>query len=133
MAWVVFFDGNCGFCSWTVRQVFRLDRHARITFAPLQGDLAREHGFSKYADEAGGTMVVLRETDGKVFTHSDGLIELARAFGGGWRVLTVARFIPKWLRDAGYRWIAHNRYRLMGRADASCALPDPALLKRLRQ
>ena len=132
MGWVLFFDGDCAFCSKSVRQAVRFDKREQISFAPLQGVLSRELGFAKYAAEEGGTMVLLRESDGKVFMHSDGLIELARVFGGGWRLLALARFIPKSLRDLVYRTIARNRYRLMGKSD-TCSLPDPAVLKRLRE
>lgn len=132
MTWVLFFDGECAFCSHSVRRVARLDRRGRIAFAPLQGTLAGEAGFSRYADEAAGTMVLLRESDGRVFLRSDALIELARALGGGWRILTVARFIPKSLRDAAYRWVAEHRYWFAGKAD-TCSLPDPELVKRLRE
>ena len=132
MGWVLFFDGECAFCSKSVRQVVRFDKRGLVSFAPLQGELSREKGFTKYAAEEGGTMVLLRESDGKVFMLSDGLIELSRIFGGWWRIFTLARFIPKPLRDQVYRCIARNRYRFMGKSDA-CSLPDPAVLKRLRE
>jgi predicted DCC family thiol-disulfide oxidoreductase YuxK len=77
-------------------------------------------------------MVLLRESDGKVFTHSDGWIELCNALGGWWRLLTVAKIIPRPLRDGVYRLVAENRYHIMGKAD-SCQLPDPEVLKRLRK
>lgn len=76
-------------------------------------------------------MVLLRESDGRVFTYSDGWIELACALGGWWKILTVARIIPKRLRDGFYRWVARNRYRIPGKSDA-CMMPNPELLKRLR-
>jgi predicted DCC family thiol-disulfide oxidoreductase YuxK len=131
MGWVLFFDGDCAFCSASVRRAVRFDTHERISFAPLQGKLAAEKGFTGYAAESGGSMVLMRESDGRVFTRSDAMIELARALGGWWRLCTVARFIPRPLRDWGYRLIADNRYRFMGKHD-TCSLPDPAVLKRLR-
>lgn len=132
MGMVLFFDGECAFCSASVRQVLRFDKHGRVAFAPLQGKLAREKGFTQYAAQGGGTMVLLRESDGQVFMRSDGLIELARALGGWWRIFSIGRFVPKRLRDAVYRWLAGHRYRFMGNA-GSCPLPDPELLKRLRE
>ena len=132
MTWVLFFDGDCAFCSNSVRQVVRFDKHARVSFAPLQGKLAAEMGFTHHAAAADGTMVLLREADGQVFTRSGALIELARALGGGWRFFTLARFIPKPLRDRAYRWIADHRYLFMGKSD-TCSLPDSELLKRLRE
>ncbi len=131
MGWILFFDGECAFCSKSVRRVFRLDRRGNVTFAPLQGKLSREMGFSHHAAKDGGTMVLLRESDGKAFTYGDAWIELANALGGWWRIFTSARLIPRPLRDAVYRWVAANRYRFMGKTD-SCEMPDPELAKRLR-
>lgn len=131
MSWILFFDGDCAFCSASVRRVARLDRRERISFAPLQGELARKSGLTRHAAADGGTMVLLREPDGGVFLESDAVIELARAIGGWWRVFTAARVIPKGWRDGVYRWIARNRFRWFGRED-TCEMPDPELAKRLR-
>lgn len=132
MGWILFFDGDCGFCSASVRRVFRLDRRKRITYAPLQGKLAAQMDFSKYAAKEGGTMVLLRESDGRVFTHSDGWIELGNALGGIWVVCRVFRLIPQALRDAVYRIVAANRYRLPA-GPPMCEMPDPELVERLRE
>ena len=132
MGWVLFFDGDCAFCSASVRRVVRFDRYGRVAFAPLQGKLAAEKDFSKYAAEVDGSMVLLRESDGRVFLRSDALVELSRALGGGWRILTFARFIPKLLRDAIYQCVADHRDLFMGKS-AICSLPDPELRRRLRE
>ena len=131
MSWVLFFDGDCAFCSASVRRVARIDKRARISFAPLQGELARQMELSHHAAAENGTMVLLRESDGAIFTMSDGLIELSRALGGGWLIFSLARLMPRGLRDGVYRWIARHRFRFMGETNA-CMLPDPELLKRLR-
>jgi len=132
MSWVLFFDGDCAFCSRLVRRVVAFDRHGRISFAPLQGKLAAEMGLARHAAKAGGTMVLMRESDGEIFKRSDALIELARALGGWWRATRLARFIPRPLRDTVYGWLADNRHRFTGKSE-SCPLPDPELLKRLRE
>lgn len=77
-------------------------------------------------------MIVLRELDGKVFTRSDAWLELARALGGGWRVLRVFQWVPRPLRDWVYQVVADNRHLLFGETD-SCSLADPAVAKRLRE
>lgn len=131
MHWVLFFDGDCAFCSKSVRTVARLDKAERVSFAPLQGKLAGELGFSGHAAKKGGTMVLLRERDGRVFKKSDAWIELARALGGWFRLLSLSRFVPRVIRDRVYDWVADNRYRFLGEND-TCALPDPGLMARLR-
>ncbi len=130
MGWVFFFDGDCAFCSASVRRIARFDSRGRIAFSPLQGELSREMGFSRHAGLKDGTMVVLRESDGKVFLRSDALLELAHAIGGPWRMLGIFKLIPHGLRDMLYRWMAGNRHRLAG--GDRCSLGDPVVKERLR-
>ncbi len=115
-----------------MRWVARLDKRGRVHFAPLQGELAKAHGLAENAAAEGGTMVLMRESDGRLFTRSAGLIELARALGGAWNLLRVAWLIPGCLRDRVYQWIADHRYSLMG-GHESCGLPSPELKDRLRK
>ncbi len=132
MTWVLFFDGDCGFCSGSVRRVARCDRRGRVFFAPLQGELARRMGLSRHAAAVGGTMVLLRESDGALFTRSAAMLELASALGGPWRLLRIGKLLPESLRDALYDMIADHRHLLPGKSHA-CGLPDAALMARLRE
>lgn len=77
-------------------------------------------------------MVLWREADSRSFTRSDAWIEVARALGGPWRVFVLLRWIPRWLRDGVYGFIARNRHAFPGGAEA-CRMPDPELAKRLRE
>jgi predicted DCC family thiol-disulfide oxidoreductase YuxK len=131
MSWVLLFDGDCAFCSRSVRLIAHFDALEKISFAPLQGGFSRQHGLTGYAAEKVGTLVLLRESDGKILTRSDALIQIARILGGWWCFFSLAVLIPRPLRDGVYRWIASNRYRFMG-AYATCQLPDDALSKRIR-
>lgn len=131
MRWVLFYDGGCAFCSRSVRRLITHDPQRRIFFAPLQGKLAAEMDLTKHAAKQGGTMILLRESDGEIFMRSAALIELASALGGGWQLLALARFIPRALRDFAYGMVADHRDWLAGKS-AACPLPDTELLKRLR-
>jgi predicted DCC family thiol-disulfide oxidoreductase YuxK len=132
MKWVLFFDGECAFCSASVRRVNRLDKRGRVDFAPLQGELARQLGLEKHAAGSGGTMVLLREEDERLFFRSDALIELASAIGGIARALALLAILPKSWRDALYQFVADRRHRLLGKSSA-CAMPDERLRARLRE
>jgi predicted DCC family thiol-disulfide oxidoreductase YuxK len=132
MSWVLFFDGDCAFCSRSVRIVARHDTRRCVWFAPLQGKLAAEKGLSGMAAETGGTMVLLREGDGALFTRSDAMIELAGALGGIWHLARLAVLVPRPLRDAVYQWIADRRARLAA-ISASCTPPDDDVTARLRE
>lgn len=112
--------------------VHTLDKCGEVDFAPLQGELSAEKGFTKYADKSGGTMVLLREDDGEVFMKGDAWVELGKVLGGGCSIVaTCFAVLPKGLRDFCYDIVAKNRYLLAGKND-SCALAEETLSARIR-
>jgi len=132
MAFVLFFDGDCGFCSGSVLRVHALDKEGKIDFAPLQGELSRAMGYTDFAREGGGTMVLLREEDDTAFMKGDAWIELGKALGGIWSFMAKCfGILPKGVRDWSYDLVAKNRYLLAGKGKA-CAIPDESLKRRMR-
>lgn len=129
-SWILFYDGECHFCLKSLSLVARRDKLMQVSFASLQGTLAHKKGFTKHAALNGGTMVLLRESDQKPFLYSDAWIELFRVLGGWWKLLVVVQWIPRFLRDAIYRWVARNRHRVIRKSD-QCQLPGAEFLKRL--
>lgn len=123
MNWIVFYDGECALCSKSIAFVARCDKRRGLSFVSLQGKLSKERGFEKHTLVDRGTMVVHRESDGKVFLQSAAWLEIFRALGGWWTLLTIFTLIPTGIRDTVYRWIARNRHRLVGKS-RQCHLPD---------
>ena len=127
---MLFFDGECGFCQRSVRWVYEYDEKGLIEFAPLQGGIAEKYELKGYSEKGGGSMVMMREEDGEIFTKGDALIELGKSLGGVFWVLAVGFSIfPKCVRNWLYDLVAKNRYNLAG----SCELPDEGLRKRIRE
>jgi predicted DCC family thiol-disulfide oxidoreductase YuxK len=61
---------------------------------------------------------------------SDAVIAIYSGLGGAWRHVALVRFVPRFLRDRIYRWVARHRYELFGRRD-SCWRPTADLRDRL--
>jgi predicted DCC family thiol-disulfide oxidoreductase YuxK len=120
---VVVFDGVCHLCSGWVQFLLRHDKAQRYSFAAMQGEagqrLLREHGIDP-SDPS--SFLLLR--DGVAETDSDAVISVVTGLGSGWRAAGVLRVMPRVVRDPLYRWIARNRYRLLGKR-ATCYLPTP--------
>jgi len=129
---LLFFDGDCGLCSRSIRLLARLDSRERLSFAPLQGGLAAGFGLDHHAADHGGTMVVMREPGGELFYRSDAMIEIARALGGVWAGLVVFAMVPRPWRDSLYQFVADRRHLLV-RKNRSCTLPDERVRRRLRE
>lgn len=136
---IVLFDGACNFCNGTV--LFLVDRDGGdLRFAPLQSDFAAElldrlvgEGEStklrRGATGAGDPDSLVFVEDGAVYLSSTGALRIARHLRAPWSWLSWARIVPRFLRDAVYRFVARHRYGWFGKSDA-CRVPTPELRSR---
>jgi predicted DCC family thiol-disulfide oxidoreductase YuxK len=127
---VVLYDGVCGLCNRYVQFVLARDRRGRFQFAPLQGPFAARalarHGL--VAPDVPDSIVLLEAAGTpaeRARLRSDAVLRIVAQLGGAWRLATVLRVIPGFLRDAVYAVVARIRYRIFGRLD-SCAVPPPS-------
>jgi predicted DCC family thiol-disulfide oxidoreductase YuxK len=121
---VFFFDGVCGLCDRTVHFLLKRDRHARLRFAPLQGEVA-----ARVLPPLGGRpealdTMYLVTSDGRLLERSRAVLFAVAALGGPWRLVSLLRLVPRPLADLAYRFVASVRYRVFGKYD-TCALPSP--------
>ena len=118
---VLLFDGVCNLCNGLVRFLVRRDPAGRIRYASLQSEagqaLLARAGLPEDPDT-----VVLVEGD-RAYTKSAAVVRVAELLGWPYRLLRVARLLPRRLRDAGYDVVAANRYDWFGRRER-CMVPD---------
>lgn len=124
---LVLYDGVCGLCSRLLQFLLRHDRRRVFRFAPLQGPTARSlvARWGGNPDELTTFYVCAdyRTPRARVFTRSNAALFVARELGWPWKLLLVARIVPKVLRDVLYDVVARTRYQIFGRYD-QCLLPS---------
>ncbi|WP_417381548.1 thiol-disulfide oxidoreductase DCC family protein [Gimesia sp.] len=121
---ILFFDGVCGLCNSSVDFAMARDRHARLYYAPLQGETAQE--LLSEQDLANVDTVVFRTVEGShCYKRSAAVVRLLWLLGFPWNVCGWLLWcIPLPFRDLGYRLIASVRYRLFGKHE-TCRMPSP--------
>ena len=124
----VLFDGVCNLCNGTVQFVIKRDRAAIFRFASLQSDYAQRL-LRQVNLPANQLYSVIVFEDGVAYQKSDAALRIARHLSGFWRWLYIFRFVPKFIRDGLYNFIATNRYRFFGKQD-HCMIPTPQLRAR---
>lgn len=124
----VLFDGVCNLCNGTVQFVIKRDRAAIFRFASLQSDYAQRL-LRQVNLPANQLYSVIVFEDGVAYHKSDAALRIARHLSGFWRWLYIFRFVPKFIRDGLYNFIATNRYRFFGKQD-HCMIPTPELKAR---
>ncbi len=129
VAHLVLYDGVCGLCDRFVQFLIRIDRHDRLRFAALQGDLGarllREAGRETSALETVIVMADYGTPAQRLLDRSDAAIFAIASAGGIYSAAGGLRIFPRFLRDAVYLLVARSRYRIFGRFDA-CPIPSPA-------
>ncbi len=126
---VLYFDGVCNLCNGAVQFVIRHDRRGKIRFASLQSGAGEEAIRKVEARYGRRPDSLLFEAGDKIWIESDAALQLTRYLDGGWRALGILSVVPRFIRDAAYRFVARNRYRWFGRKDA-CMIPTPELKQR---
>jgi predicted DCC family thiol-disulfide oxidoreductase YuxK len=125
---VVLFDGVCNLCTSSVQFLIARDTHARLRFASLQSDIARQL-LAQHQLPARYLASVVLVDDGVVYIESDAALRVAAYLPWPWSLARHARVLPRSLRDFVYRLIANNRYRVFGRSQ-TCLVPTPEIRAR---
>ena len=130
---ILFYDGDCGLCARSVRFFLGVDRHKRLSFAPLQGETAQDYLPKNLRDVHCLSTVVYRRSDseGQTLTlRSEAVAHALIDVGGVWSGLgRLLRLIPTPLRDWGYHLIAKNRLKFF--PQGACTLPRQQARERL--
>ncbi|QDE71635.1 thiol-disulfide oxidoreductase DCC family protein [Myxococcus xanthus] len=126
---VVLFDGVCNLCNGAVNFIIDRDPSSYFHFAALQSEQAAAllAPLGRVPEVEPQSFILVE--DGEVYERSTAALRIARRLGGGWVLLYAFMVVPRVLRDAVYRLVARNRYRMFGKAD-SCRMPTPELRAR---
>ena len=125
---IIYFDGICNLCNWSVRFILKYDKNVVFLFASLQSEFTKKHLVHFNDPERKNESIVYQ--DHQVFyTKSDAVLKILNDLGGVWKLFYVFKIIPQNLRDWLYDLIARNRYRLFGKKD-NCMIPSPEVKNR---
>lgn len=122
---ILLFDGVCNLCDASVQFVMRHDRAARVRFASLQSPAAQPFLSRAGLDPQYLDSLVFVDDAGRVLVGPDAALAVGAHLRAPWSALArVGRWLPRPVREAGYRFIARHRYRVFGKKEA-CRIPTP--------
>ncbi|MDQ6530579.1 DCC1-like thiol-disulfide oxidoreductase family protein [Flavobacterium sp. LHD-85] len=123
---IVLFDGVCNLCSSAVQFIIKHDRKDIFRFVALQSDLGisicKHLGISFSKMDS----IILYDPKTAYFYKSSAIIEIAKNFGGIWKLTPIFRIIPIFISDRIYDYVAKNRYNWYGKKE-SCMIPTAEL------
>ena len=125
---IILFDGVCNLCNGAVQFVIKRDQQNQFRFASLQSEFGQKILREQGVDPQNPQSFILKDGN-QVYTESTGALKVAKYLGGFWAWLYAFIVVPRFIRDAVYRWIAKNRYKWFGKQE-SCWVPTAALASR---
>jgi predicted DCC family thiol-disulfide oxidoreductase YuxK len=124
---VVLFDGVCNLCNFAVRLILKYEKKPSILFAPIQSE-AGQKLLQEYHPTVVYDSVILIEK-GKIYQQSDAALRISRKLKYYWVFFYLLIWVPSFLRNPVYRFVAANRYRWFGKRDV-CMVPPPEIKER---
>lgn len=116
---VIFFDGVCGLCNGFVDFVISHDKKNLFLFSPLQSEYAKKQLPSHLTQDLTSVVLII---NGETYTKTNAVLRVMKELGGAYKILTIGRYLPTFLRNQIYDLVASNRYRLFGKKE-TCRLP----------
>ena len=115
----IFYDGECSFCTNSVRRFDRTLQRSGFVPVPFQTPWARARLDLQPNSEL--TEMIVLTADGRKFGGADGIVQIARKIWWAWPLFALAK-IPGIIFPlrAIYRRVAANRHCLGGK----CKLPE---------
>lgn len=122
---VILFDGVCNLCNFFVQFVIERDKKNLFKFASLQSNYGKDL-LSRFGKDNSQFESVVLFNGVNIFTESTAALIILKKLGSGWQLMYIFIVLPKFLRDAVYRFVARNRYRWFGKKDY-CMVPTEDL------
>jgi len=121
---VLLYDGECGVCTRSIQWILRHERSQTLRFAALQSQVGKHLIRRANIPENIDSLIWVQQPAGELQARiwSGAVIEALRYVRGPWSTLALMRFIPRPLRDFGYRLFARHRLTFSPKA---CLLPTP--------
>ncbi|MBU4539516.1 MAG: DUF393 domain-containing protein [Weeksellaceae bacterium] len=123
----VFYDGECGFCSYWIRWILKNDRKNQFLFSSLQSEFGQKFLNERGLESKQFSTLFLWKPNSFYLTKSQAVLKIARILGGKYALLGNLNFFPGFISDSVYNIISENRLKL---ASQQCLVPTESERKK---
>lgn len=118
---IVFFDGLCNLCNWSVEFLIHIDKKNSLYFSTQQGELFNSPLIQNLIRLEPNQSIIFCNNN-TLFYKSNAVIQILAQVGGAWKLAYLLLIIPRPLRDFCYDIVAQKRYQWFGKRQ-QCRLP----------
>ena len=123
---IVIYDGDCNLCDKSVRFILDHEKDTALQFTHIESDKGKEIIRAFKLDEDYDSVLLYEK--GTIYGKSDAVLRIALYLKAPYSFLPFFFWIPLFIRDGIYDYIARKRYSWYGKND--CIVPDDRLKER---
>ncbi|MCR5862255.1 thiol-disulfide oxidoreductase DCC family protein [Flavobacterium sp. J372] len=123
---IILFDGVCNLCDATVQRVIEHDKKDVFRFAAIQSEIGRQIINHIGIDTAKTDSIILYEPGHAYYYKAEAAMKIAKQMGGWYSIVGWFSFLPEWISNGMYDYVARNRYKWYGKKN-ECMIPTPEL------
>ena len=124
--YIVFYDGDCGFCNSTVQFILKHEKTDEVLFSALQSQFTSDFlKLNNFPEPDYSTLYFW--SNGKLLKKSTAAIAILTHLKAPLSWLKIFKYTPLFIRDSVYDLIAKNRKKIQ---KETCFLPSVDQKKR---
>lgn len=123
---ILIYDGECNLCDRSVRFILNHEKDSSLYFTHINSSKGKEIRKSFGIDDAYDS-ILLCEGD-RLYGKSDAVLRIALYLRAPYSFLPFFFWVPLFIRDRLYDFIARKRYSWFGKDN--CIIPDERLKER---
>ncbi|MPS72131.1 MAG: DUF393 domain-containing protein [Chryseobacterium sp.] len=124
---IVFYDGECGFCNHWVQWILEHDKDDKFMFSSLQSEFGQKFLNERNLPNEIFDTLYLWKPQSFYLSKYQAILKIATEVGGIYSLAAVGRIIPDFVGNQFYNLISRNRKKL---AADQCFLPNPEQRKK---
>jgi predicted DCC family thiol-disulfide oxidoreductase YuxK len=109
---IVFYDGDCGLCSYVVQFILKNEREEKLMFCSLQSEFAIEF-LNKKGYDATLLNTLYLSRGSKIYRKSSAALQIIRFLKPKWWFFLIFWIVPYFIRDVIYNLIAKLRKKIV--------------------
>ncbi|MDP9954585.1 thiol-disulfide oxidoreductase DCC family protein [Epilithonimonas hungarica] len=118
---IVFYDGECGFCNHWVQWILERDKKDKFLFSSLQSVFGQKFlNDRNLPNEVFDTLYLWKPADFYLSKYQ-AILKIATEVGGIYSLAAIGKIIPDFIGNQFYNLISRNRKKL---AANQCFLPN---------
>ena len=118
---IVFYDGECGFCNYWVQWILERDKKDKFLFSSLQSDFGQKFLNERNLPNKVFDTLYLWKPESFYLSKYQAILRIASELGGVYSLANIGKILPDFIGNQFYNLVSRNRKKL---AENQCFLPS---------